>query len=320
MNNQKEQIRAIVDEVCKVIIGKRQCVEQILCAILSNGHVMIEDIPGVGKTTMALAFARSMGLGYHRMQFTPDIMPSDITGFTFYKSDTGTFEYQQGAVMCNLFLADEINRTSPKTQSALLEVMEENSVTVDTVRYQVPQPFIVIATENPAGYTGTQLLPESQLDRFAVSVVIGYPEPEDEIHILKSRAFEQPLAYVNPVICKETLMEMQKEVSRVLVKDEVYRYIVNLANETRNHPGITQGLSPRGTLTLAALSRAAAYMNGRNYVIPDDVLYVFGNVVRHRLVMSSEAKMNHQTMEMIIADVVRRVNKPVPERMKFHGK
>lgn len=319
MLNHAELIRQVVDEVSRVILGKRDCIERVMCAILADGHVMIEDIPGVGKTTMALAFAQAMGLEYNRMQFTPDIMPSDITGFTMYRREADRFEYQPGAVMCNLFLADEINRTSPKTQSALLEVMEENAVTVDSVTREVPRPFIVIATENPAGYTGTQMLPESQLDRFAISVVMGYPDEESELQILKEQALDKPLNHVKPVMTRDQLLPMMEEVRRVLVKDEIYRYIVALASETRKHPGIAQGLSPRGSLALASLARACAYMNGRNYVIPDDVLYVFDNAIRHRLVMSSEAKMNHETMEHIIADIVKRVPKPAPERIRFHG-
>lgn len=318
MNN-SEKINKVIDEVSKVILGKRDCISRVMCAILSDGHVMIEDIPGVGKTTMALAFARTMGLNYNRMQFTPDIMPSDITGFTLYRRETESFEYQPGAVMCNLFLADEINRTSPKTQSALLEVMEENAVTVDAVTREVPRPFIVIATENPAGYTGIQSLPESQLDRFAVSVVMGYPDADSEVRILKEQAKVRPLDHIRTVISREELLGMMEDVREVLVREEIYRYIVALAAETRKHPGIAQGLSTRGALAVASLARAAAYMNGRNFVIPDDVLYIFDNAIRHRLVMSSEAKMNHETMEHIIADVIRRVEKPAPERMKFHG-
>lgn len=318
MNN-SDKIKLVIDEVSKVILGKKECIARVMCAILSDGHVMIEDIPGVGKTTMALAFAKAMGLNYNRMQFTPDIMPSDITGFTLYRRETESFEYQPGAVMCNLFLADEINRTSPKTQSALLEVMEENAVTVDSVTRQVPRPFIVIATENPAGYTGIQSLPESQLDRFSISVVMGYPDEDSEVQILREQAKVRPLDYVRTVISQEDLLDMMNDVKQVLVRDEIYHYIVLLAAETRRHPGIAQGLSTRGALAVASLARAAAYMNGRNFVIPDDVLYIFDNAIRHRLVMSSEAKMNHETMEHIIADVVKRVEKPAPERMKFHG-
>lgn len=317
--NSAEKIEGVIEEVSKVILGKRDCIARVMCAILAGGHVMIEDIPGVGKTTMALAFAKAMGLDYNRVQFTPDIMPSDITGFTMYRREIGAFEYQQGAVMCNMFLADEINRTSPKTQSALLEVMEENAVTVDSVTREVPVPFIVIATENPAGYTGVQLLPESQLDRFSICVAMGYPDADSEVKILREQAAFRPIDFVESVITKGELLSMIDEVKQITVRDEIYQYIVALAAETRKHPGIAQGLSTRGALAVASLARAAGYMSGRNFVIPDDVLYIFDNAVRHRLVMSSEAKMNHQTIEQIIEDVLKRVEKPVPERMRFHG-
>ena len=314
-----EKIRAIVEEISHVIIGKRDCIEKIMCAILAEGHVLVEDIPGVGKTTLALAFASAMGLEQKRMQFTPDVLPSDITGFNMYRKEQETFVYQPGAVMCNLFLADEINRTSPKTQSALLEVMEENAVTVDGVTRAVPKPFIVIATENPVGYTGTQMLPESQLDRFEVCVKLGYPEREQEMEILAAQAESRPLDSVRQIISKNELLGMQRQVKKIIVKDIIYQYIVDLARVTRNHPGIELGISPRGSLAIAALARAAAYIKGRNYVAPEDVTYVFSAAVRHRLILSAEAKMNHESVDAIIEDVLSKVDKPVPERMKFHG-
>lgn len=309
----------IVDEVSKVIIGKREAIETILCAILSSGHVLIEDIPGVGKTTLALAFAAVMGLDQKRVQFTPDVLPSDITGFTMYQKELDRFMYQPGAIMCNLFLADEINRTSPKTQSALLEVMEENSVTVDGVTYDVPQPFVVIATENPIGYTGTQMLPESQLDRFLVCVEMGYPEAEDEMVILKNRSMQKVLRSIQPVITKQELLAMQEEVDNITVKDIIYRYIVDLCAATRNHAGIELGLSPRGTLALAAMARANAYIHGRDYVIPEDVTGMFLYVAEHRLRLSSEAKMNHWKTEDILKQIMEQVEAPLPERMKTRG-
>ncbi len=317
MNHQQEKIDAVISEVEKVIIGKRSCIELILCAVLAEGHILIEDIPGVGKTTLAQAFSRSMNLVQHRMQFTSDIMPSDVTGFTVYRRESESFEYQQGAVMCNFFLADEINRTSPKTQSALLEVMEEHAVTVDGITRPVPRPFIVMATENPVGYTGTQMLPESQLDRFSISVVIGYPDAADEVKMLKNRAFEQPLDHVRSVISSSDLLQMQEEVRQVMISDAVYQYIVELAACTRHDPEISLGLSPRGSLSLAALSRAHAYRNGRSYVQPEDVYQMFGPVVRHRLILSSEAKLNHHHPDEIVADILKRVKKPLPERLAF---
>lgn len=316
MNKRAEQI---ISEVSKAIIGKRDCIEIILCAVLSGGHVLIEDIPGVGKTTLAQAFAIVMGLEQKRIQFTPDVLPSDITGFSMYQKNSGEFVYHPGAVMCNLFLADEINRTSPKTQSALLEVMEENAVTVDGVTYPVPSPFIVIATENPIGYTGTQMLPESQLDRFQVCVVMGYPSAEDEVSILRKQSMRGMLSQVKPVIDKDTLAVMQGEVSGVRVDDVIYDYIVRLGAETRRHPGVDLGLSPRGTLALAAMARASAYINGRSYVIPQDVNHVFRYVAIHRLRLSAEARLSHTGADDIIKQIEEAVKPPLPERMKTRG-
>lgn len=314
-----EKATRIVDEVSKAIIGKRECIEVIMEAILTGGHVLIEDIPGVGKTTLALALATVMSMEQKRVQFTPDVLPSDITGFTMYQRDEQRFVFHPGAVMCNLFLADEINRTSSKTQSALLEVMEENAVTVDGVRHPVPAPFTVIATENPIGYTGTQMLPESQLDRFTVCVVIGYPEQADEITILKMQALGPMLRNVRPVVTREELMQMQQEVAGIMISDIIYQYIVDLISATRNHSGVKLGLSPRGTLALAAMSRAHAYFQNRDYVIPADVAAVFEYVGAHRLCLSSEAKMNHWSARDILQQVLERVPAPTPERMKVRG-
>ena len=316
---QNEKTAQIIREVSKAIIGKDDCIRTILCAILSGGHVLIEDIPGVGKTTLALAFASAMGLEQKRIQFTPDVLPSDITGFTLYQREQEKFVYQPGAIMCNLFLADEINRTSPKTQSALLEVMEENAVTVDGVTRPVPSPFVVIATENPMGYTGTQMLPESQLDRFLVCVVMGYPSNEDEISILKNQARSSPLQQVRPVTNRQELLQMQDQVRQVTVSDAVYQYIVNLCAETRCHPGIQLGLSPRGTLALASIARANAFVHGRSYVIPRDVSDMVPAIAVHRLRLSPEAKMNRWTTEDILKQILERVEAPLPERMKFRG-
>ncbi len=271
MNNYQEKIHLIIKEVEKVFLGKRHCVEQVLCAILSEGHILIEDMPGVGKTTLAKTIAYCLDLDWRRMQFTSDIMPSDVIGFNMYRTDTQAFVYQEGAIMCNLFLADEINRTSPKTQSALLEVMEEHSVTVDGVTRTLPKPFIMIATENPIGYIGTQMLPESQLDRFIACIVIGYPEKMDEIAILKSHTSLQLLDQVNQVVTKEELLDMQEQVKNVYINDEIYQYIVDLATETRNHKEIDMGLSPRGSMAVVSMARANAFIKGRNYVQPKDV-------------------------------------------------
>ena len=317
--NQNEKAAGIIQEVSKAIIGKPECIRIILCAILSGGHVLIEDIPGVGKTTLALAFAKAMGLEQKRIQFTPDVLPSDITGFTMYQKEQEQFVYQPGAIMCNLFLADEINRTSPKTQSALLEVMEENAVTVDGVTRPVPAPFVVIATENPIGYTGTQMLPESQLDRFQVCVVMGYPSRDDEITILKNQALRSPLQSIRPVTNKQELLQMQAQVRQVMISDPIYQYIVNLSTETRRHPGVELGLSPRGTLALSSIARANAYVQGRNNVIPKDVSDMFPYIAVHRLRLSSEAKRNRWKSEDILKQILARVEAPLPERMRFRG-
>lgn len=316
---ENEKVQQMIREVSKAVIGKPECIRTVLSAILSGGHVLIEDVPGVGKTTLALAFASAMGLEQKRIQFTPDVLPSDITGFTVYRREQERFVYQPGAIMCNLFLADEINRTSPKTQSALLEVMEEKAVTVDGVTRPVPSPFIVIATENPIGYTGTQMLPESQLDRFQVCVFMGYPSNEDEMTIVKNQALNNPLQTVRPVTNRQELLEMQDQVRRVTITDPVCQYIVSLCAETRRHPGIELGLSPRGTLALAAIARANAYISGRNYVIPRDVSDMFPYIAIHRLRLSSEAKMNRWSAQDILKQIVKRVEPPLPERMKSRG-
>ena len=310
----------VVDEVSKVIIGKRTCIHQIMAAILAGGHVLIEDIPGVGKTTLALAFAKAMELEQNRMQFTPDVLPSDITGFSMYRKELGKFTYHPGAVMCNLFLADEINRTSAKTQSALLEVMEESAVTVDGMTRPVPAPFVVIATENPVGSAGTQMLPESQLDRFLICVEMGYPSKADEVRILMEQADCRPLEQTRAVIRKEELLAMQAEVRRVHVDEKIYHYIVALSQATREHSQLALGLSTRGSLAVAAMVRATAYMQGRSYAIPDDVTAVFADVSRHRLKLSAQAGTRPGGVEEVIDDILRSVPQPRPERRLAHEK
>ncbi|HIQ95633.1 MAG TPA: MoxR family ATPase [Candidatus Limivivens merdigallinarum] len=303
---------AIMAEVKKAVIGKDDCVEKILMAILGGGHVLMDDIPGVGKTTMALAFSRSCSLEENRMQFTPDVMPSDITGFSIYRKDTSEFVYQPGPIMCNLFLADEINRTSPKTQSALLEVMEEGNVTVDGVTREVPKPFIVIATQNPAGSSGTQMLPDSQLDRFMICTSMGYPDVEHEIEIIKNHNGQNPLENIVPVVNGEEILEMQAEVEQVFIHDVLYQYIAHLVAATREHPMLQLGVSPRGTIALTRMAKASAYLNGRNYVVPSDVSDVFKDVVIHRIMMNAKARVNHVTADGIIENILESVPKPVP--------
>ncbi len=309
-----EKAKGVMEEVKKVIVGKDECIEKIMTGILAQGHILIEDIPGVGKTTFALAFAKAMNLKQNRVQFTPDVLPTDITGFTVYNKGSETFSYQPGAAMCNLLLADEINRTSPKTQSALLEVMEEGNVTVDGVTREVPTPFIVIATENPIGSTGTQMLPESQLDRFIICLSMGYPDMKDEINIIKDRRENNPLDHVTPAIQKEDLLAMQKEVSGIYVHDEVYKYIVRLVTATRKNEMLDLGISPRGTLALSKMAQARAYLQKRDYVIPEDVVTVFPDVAVHRVRRSAKAKLNHKSEFDVLSQILNETAKPSPEK------
>ena len=303
----------VIDEVKKAVIGKDSCVEMVMMAILARGHILIEDIPGVGKTTMALAFSRACAMSQNRVQFTPDVLPADITGFSIYRKDTGKFEYQPGAVMCNLLLADEINRTSPKTQSALLEVMEEGNVTVDGITREVPKPFIVMATQNPIGSSGTQMLPESQLDRFMISLSMGYPDHENLVELLRDRQTTNPLEKATAVITKEEVVMLQDQVQKVYMADSILNYIATLAEATRNHPMITLGLSPRGTLALCRMTKAAAFMEERDYVIPEDVKRVFTDVTAHRMILDSRARYQEQSAKDILEEILKDTEAPKVE-------
>lgn len=305
----------VIDEVEKAVVGKRDILTKIMTAILADGHILIEDIPGTGKTTMALAFSRAMGLEVKRVQFTPDVLPSDLTGFTVYQKETGKFVYQPGAAICNLLLADEINRTSPKTQSALLEVMEEQQVTVDGVTRDTGNPFIVIATENPAGSAGTQLLPESQLDRFMICVSMGYPTLEEEVKILRRsqgsvQAGERITDSVEPILDAQSLLQLRKNAGEVFVHELIYRYIAELAQATRENEWVELGLSPRGTVALTAMAKARAYLKGRAFVIPADVAEVFPDVASHRLILNMKAKVGHIRTDELIRQVIESVPQP----------
>lgn len=301
---------AVMDEVKKVVIGKDECVKLAMAAILAGGHILIDDIPGVGKTTLAMAFAGAMEMDSRRVQFTPDVLPADILGFSMYQKAQGEFVYQPGAVMCNLFLADEINRTSPKTQSALLEVMEEGNVTVEGVTRKVPEPFVVIATENPVGSVGTQLLPESQLDRFMICMTMGYPDADNEIAIAKGRSNAISVDQVQGIIPAQELTQIRREVEQVYLHDEIYGYIVELVRATRTHTLIELGVSPRGTIALAKMAKAAAFLAGRDFVVPNDVIDIFGAVVKHRLVLNSKARVGHVAVETVEQQILESVNKP----------
>lgn len=284
MTETAKQAISVVAEVKKVIVGKDAVLAKVLMAILAGGHILLEDIPGVGKTTMALGFSRALGLEYGRVQFTPDVMPSDLTGFSMVNRATGQLEYQKGALLCNLFLADELNRATSRTQSALLEAMEEGRVTVDGVSHEIPKPFVVIATQNPVGASGTQLLPDSQLDRFMVRLSIGYPAAADEVELLRRKQQGTSLAAVRQVLTHGELLQLQQLVEQVHLSDQVLEYLVALVSATRNHPSILQGGSPRASLSLAAISRAYAFLQGRDYVIPEDVQRMFLDTMAHRMI------------------------------------
>lgn len=314
--NQKyyEEVVSVMEQVQRVVIGKNECVRKAMAAILAGGHILIDDIPGVGKTTLAMAFSRAMALDSKRIQFTPDVMPSDILGFSMYQKQTGSFEYQPGAVMCNLFLGDEINRTSPKTQSALLEVMEENSVTVDGVTRNVPEPFIVIATENPTGSVGTQLLPESQLDRFMLCMTMGYPSLEDEIAIAKGKSNGISVEDVEAVISAQELLQIRAEVEEVFVHDKVYEYLCRLVQATRENSYIELGISPRGTIALVKMAKGIAFLNNRNYVIPEDVAGIFLDVSAHRILLNAKARAGHMSVESILNQILEQIKKPAAKK------
>lgn len=301
--NTKETIDAILSETGKAVLGKDEVLRRILTAILAGGHILIDDIPGVGKTTIAVAFTHVLGLDYKRMQFTPDVMPSDITGFSMYDKNSGTFRYMPGSAMTNFFLADEINRASPKTQSALLEVMQEGRLSVDGKTYAVPQPFIVMATQNPFGSSGTQELPESQTDRFMIRITVGYPEREDEIRILSGER-KNPAEGLSSVITPEGLLALREEVSRIHVEESLYGYMVDIARATRNHPDIRLGVSPRGTMALSSMARAHALMEGRSYATPDDVAAVVPYTLGHRISLTGDARYAGKTAESVLTELL----------------
>ncbi len=306
------RIRQMLAEVQKAINGKNLAIYKILLAILAGGHILLEDIPGVGKTTLALALSRTLSLSTKRIQFTPDVLPTDVTGFTIYNKETGSFDFKKGAAFCHLLLADEINRTSSKTQSALLELMEEGAVTVDGRTFPLPQPHIVIATQNPITCVGTQKLPESQMDRFLIRLSLGYPSPEHEVALLKARHSSNPLEQVQPVINEALLLQMRREVEQVFVNERLYQYIVNLTTITRKHPAIRLGISPRGSLALTQMAKACAYSQGRDYLLPDDVQFVAKDVFCHRLIMRDTVT-DSSHCEAVVNDILRSTPLPVME-------
>lgn len=309
-----QTIKALVDEVESVVVGKHNEVILLVTALLAGGHVLIEDVPGVGKTSLAAALARAAGLDFKRAQFTPDVMASDITGFNMYNRQTEKFEFREGLVMSNILLADEINRASPKTQSSLLEAMEENRVTVDGVTYNVPDPFMVIATQNPTGYVGTYPLPEAQLDRFSIKINMGYPTLEEEVKIISTRRDKNPFDAIRPVTDVNTIRFIRSCVSSVNIDEEIYKYIVTLIQVTRTHPSLSLGASPRASVALMHLSQAYAFIRKRDYVLPEDVATVYKSAISHRLLLKQEAKLNRISTTDIIAELLR--STPAPFKSK----
>lgn len=310
MSENSKTAQRILDEIQKVVVGKTETVEKILMAILAGGHILMEDVPGVGKTTTAMTFAKVLGLETRRVQFTSDTVPSDIIGFSVYDKDSGKFVYKPGAVMTNLLLADEINRTSSKTQSALLEVMEERQVTVDGQTHKLPEPFVVIATQNPVGSAGTQLLPQAQLDRFMVRLEMGYPDFASQVNILRDRQSGDPLQTVQTVCSAEELMAMQAQAQQVHTADALLEYVTKLAEASRRHPLVVLGISPRGALAVCRMSKSRAFMQGRDYVLPDDVACVFADVCAHRLILSPKARIAETSAADVLAELLEQVARP----------
>ena len=310
-NENQQLMQKLSGEISKVIKGKGEAVQLILTALLAQGHVLIEDVPGVGKTTLAMALGKATGLSFRRAQFTPDVMASDITGFTMFNREENRFEYRSGLVMTNILLADEINRTLPKTQSALLEAMEEKRVTVDGVVHQLPEPFIVIATQNSQGYVGTFPLPEAQLDRFMIKISMGYPTVEEETGILLDRLGENPANEVRPVMTAEQLSACIAEVQQVNFAESLCRYVAELSAATRAHGGVELGVSPRASLAIMQASRAYAYLDGRDYVVPEDIVRLMIPVFSHRIVLRQEMKMRRMDVTTVLQDAVSAVTPPV---------
>ncbi len=311
-----EYAQQIQNEVKKVILGKDEVIRRVLLAILAQGHVLLDDVPGTGKTTLALSFARALGLETKRVQFTSDTLPSDIIGFSVYEKESGSLKYKPGAVLTNLFLADEINRTSSKTQSALLEAMEERRVTVDGTTMDLPNPFIVLATQNPVGSAGTTYLPNSQLDRFLIRLSMGYPDPESQIEIMKERHTANPLDTVRPVMERETLLSLIDAVTQVAVADEVYAYASELVEATRKDPLIQLGISPRGALALCRAAKAQAFLSGRDYVTPEDMASVVPDVFCHRLILDNKARLHEYKAEQIVRKILDEVKMPVVKEFR----
>lgn len=308
----------ILENIKRIIIGKDDVIEKILIAILARGHILIEDIPGVGKTTLAKALARSMDLSYKRVQFTPDLMPSDIIGINIYDKDLGTFSFKKGPIFNHIFLADEINRTSPKTQSSLLQAMEEGEVSTEEKDYVLEKPFIVIATQNPLEYQGTFPLPEAQLDRFLIRISLGYPEKHYEVEILKNHQSIKKLEDIEAVVTKENILDMQNMVDGLTVHEDILEYIINIANATRSSKELQLGASPRASIDLLRAARGKAFLSGRDYVIPDDVKEMALPVLTHRLILSPESRIERKTVEEVLKNILNTIYIPVIANEKHY--
>jgi MoxR-like ATPase len=306
-----EKVGKVIDNINKVMIGKEDVAILSLVALLAEGHVLLEDVPGVGKTMLVRTLAKSLDCDFKRIQFTPDLLPSDVTGISIYNPKEMEFEFRGGPILGNVVLADEINRTSPKTQSALLEGMEEKSVTVDGDTIPLGKPFFVMATQNPIEYEGTYPLPEAQLDRFILKLTMGYPSLEDELEMLERTSKEHPIETISPVMSKEELVLIQKEVRDVYVEKNVQQYIINLVRETRNHDSIFLGVSPRGSIALMKAAKAFAYIKGRDYVLPDDVKYLAPFVLTHRIILTAEAKYDGKTARQVVERIVKQTFVPI---------
>ncbi len=306
-----DHAQEIIAQVRKVVVGKDPVLRWVLATILAKGHILVEDIPGVGKTTMAVAFSKVLDLDYNRVQFTPDVLPSDVTGYSVLDQATGSLQYKPGAVLCNLFLADELNRATSRTQSALLEAMEEGQVTVDGVSHKLPQPFVVIATQNPTGAAGTQLLPDSQMDRFTIRISLGYPSPKDEQTMVLGRQGGDPMKTLKPLMTREALAAMQDAVAKTYISDLVVEYAVKLIDATRHHEKISRGASPRATLSVVAVAKALAQLQGRDYVVPKDVQEAFLKTVGHRLLLTTQAENSGITAEVLLREILQQVGAPL---------
>ncbi|MBQ2296166.1 MAG: MoxR family ATPase [Clostridia bacterium] len=301
-------LKKIIKNVENVIVGKRDAIVLVITALISNGHILLEDVPGVGKTRLIAAVARSIDGSFKRVQFTADVLPSDVTGFSVYNQKTGDFEFKNGAIMSQFVLADEINRTSPKTQAALLEAMEEKQISVDGVTYKMPQPFMVMATQNPIEFMGTFPLPEAQLDRFLIKISVGYPDAESERSVLSMHQMDDPFETLQAVATPEDIINIQNEVKKVFVHENLEKYIVSIVSATRNHPSVRLGASPRASLALYRTAQATAYINGRDFVIPDDIQKMVIPVMAHRIILSQETKFSNTTAD----DVLNEIKKSVP--------